>query len=65
MQEIYIEGIIEIDSQKSNFSITNNINEGWYQWGATAERLSESAHIVDELQRSLLENVGFYNEEEE
>ena len=64
MEEIYIEGTIEIDGQKSIFSITNNINEGWYQWGATTERLAESVHIVDELQRSLLENVGFYNEEE-
>ncbi len=64
MEEIYIEGTIEIDGQKSIFSITNNVNEAWHQWGATADRLSESVHIVDELQRSLIENVGFYNEEE-
>lgn len=64
MEEIYIEGTIEIDGQKSIFSITNNVNDGWYQWGATTERLSESVHIVDTLQEALLLNVGMYNEEE-
>ncbi len=64
MEKIDIEGIIDIDGQKSKFSITNDVNDGWHQWGATADRLAESVHILDELQRSLLENVGFYNEEE-
>ena len=64
MEEIYIEGTIEIDGQKSIFSITNNVNDGWHQWGATTERLSESVHIVDTLQEALLLNVGMYNEEE-
>ena len=64
MEKIDIEGTIDIDGQKSKFSITNDINDGWHQWGATTDRLAESVHILDELQRSLLENVGFYNEEE-
>tara|TARA_B100001996_G_scaffold342743_1_gene297528 strand:+ start:2350 stop:2547 length:198 start_codon:yes stop_codon:yes gene_type:complete len=65
MEKIDIEGTIDIDGQKSKFSITNDINDGWYQWGATSDRLSESVYIVDALQRGLLENVSLYNEEEE
>lgn len=64
MEQIYIEGSIEINGEKSLFSITNDSNDGWYQWGATQERLSDSVHIVDTLQEALLLNVGVYNEEE-
>ena len=64
MDLITIEGTITINDVDSKFSIDNAIGNSWEQWGATRERLFESLHIVQTLQRGLLEDVGFYDEEE-
>lgn len=64
MELITIEGTIAINGIDSKFRIDNDINDSWYQWGATQDRLSESVYIVEALQRGLTEDVGLYNEEE-
>jgi len=64
MQLITIEGTITIDDVDSQFSIDNAVGHSWEQWGATKERLFESLHIVQTLQSNLVEEVGFYDEEE-
>ena len=64
MDLITIEGTITINDVDSKFSIDNAIGNSWEQWGATRDRLFESLHIVQSLQRGLLEDVGFYDEEE-
>ena len=51
MQLITIEGTITIDDVDSQFSIDNAVGHSWEQWGATKERLVESMHIVQTLQR--------------
>ena len=65
MELITVEGTITINGVDSKFRIDNDINESWYQWGATQDRLSDSIYIVEALQRGLMEDVAFYNEEEE
>ena len=62
---ITVKGTITINGVDSKFNINNDINEGWHQWGAEQDRLGESVNIVESLQRGLMEDVGFYNEEEE
>ncbi len=62
---ITITGTIEIDGVESKFQIDNNINESWYQWGATQDRLWDSSHIVEAIDRAVKEEVEWYNEEEE
>ena len=64
MQLITVEGTITIDGVDSKFRIDNDINDSWFQWGATQDRLSDSVYIVESLQTALMENVGYYNEEE-
>ena len=65
MQLITIEGTITINGVDSKFVLNNDINgTGWEQYGAISERLSESVHIVESLQTALMENVGYYDEEE-
>tara|TARA_R100001086_G_scaffold162938_1_gene87827 strand:- start:777 stop:974 length:198 start_codon:yes stop_codon:yes gene_type:complete len=65
MELITVEGTITINGVDSKFRIDNDINDSWYQWGATQDRLSDSIYIVEALQRGLMEDVAFYNEEEE
>ncbi len=48
-----------------SFVFDNDINDSWYQWGATQDRLSDSVYVVEALQRGLTEDVGLYDEEEE
>ena len=64
MEKITVEGTITINGVDSKFRIDNDINDSWYQWGATQDRLSDSVYIVESLQAALMENVGYYNEEE-
>tara|TARA_R100000773_G_C4107763_1_gene49455 strand:+ start:148 stop:345 length:198 start_codon:yes stop_codon:yes gene_type:complete len=65
MELITVEGTITINGVDSKFRIDNAIYDScWYQWGATQDRLSDSIYIVEALQRGLIEDVGFYNEEE-
>ena len=61
---ITVEGTININGVDSKFRIDNDINDSWYQWGATQDRLSDSVYIVEALQRGLTEDVGLYDEEE-
>ena len=65
MELITVEGSININGVESKFRIDNDVNDSWYQWGATQDRLSDSVYIVESLQTGLLENVGLYDEEEE
>ena len=65
MELITVEGCININGVESKFRIDNDINDSWYQWGATQDRLSDSIYIVEALQRGLMEDVAFYNDEEE
>lgn len=65
MELITVEGSITINGVESKFRIDNDINDSWYQWGATQDRLSDSIYIVEALQRGLMEDVEFYNDEEE
>ncbi len=62
---IIVKGTIEINGVKSKFEIDNNVNESWYQWGATQDRLWDSYHIVEAIDRVIAEEVEWYNEEEE
>ena len=64
MEKITVEGTITINSVDSKFRIDNDINDSWFQWGATQDRLSDSVYIVESLQTALMENVGYYDEEE-
>ena len=64
MELIKVEGTITINDVDSKFSIDNAIGNSWEQSGATRDRLIDSLHIVESLQRGLLENVGFFDEEE-
>ena len=64
MELITVKGTITINGVDSEFSIDNDINDSWYQWGATQDRLSDSVYIVEALQRGLTEDVGLYDEEE-
>ena len=65
MELITVEGTITINGVESKFRIDNDVNDSWYQWGATQDRLSDSVYIVESQQTGLLENVGLYDEEEE
>ena len=66
MDKIIIEGTIAINGVDSKFRIDNKINgTGYEQYGATQSRLSDSVYIVEALQTALIDNVGFYNEEEQ
>ena len=62
---INIKGTIEINGVKSRFQIDNDINDSWSQWGATKDRLSDSVHIVEAIDRAVKEEVELYNEDEE
>ena len=64
MELITVEGSININGVESKFRIDNDVNDSWYQWGATQDRLSDSVYIVESLQRGLMEDVGYYYEEE-
>tara|TARA_B100001250_G_C19633484_1_gene714841 strand:- start:599 stop:793 length:195 start_codon:yes stop_codon:yes gene_type:complete len=64
MGKITVEGTITINGVDSKFRIDNDINDSWFQWGATQDRLSDSVYIVESLQTALMENVGYHNEEE-
>ena len=64
MELVTVEGTITINGVDSKFRIDNDVNDSWYQWGATRDRLSNSVYIVEALQRGLTEDVGFYDEEE-
>jgi len=64
MELITVEGTITINGVDSKFRIDNDINDSWYQWGATQDRLNDSVYIVASLQTALMENVSYYNEEE-
>ena len=64
MELVTVEGTITINCVDSKFRIDNDINDSWYQWGATQDRLSDSVYIVEALQRGLTEDVGLYDEEE-
>ena len=64
MELTTVEGTITINGVDSKFRIDNDIDDSWYQWGATQDRLSDSVYIVKSLQTALMENVGYYNEEE-
>ena len=65
MELITVKGTITINGVDSKFRIDNDINDSWYQWGATQDRLSDSIYIVEALRRGLMEDVEFYNDEEE
>ncbi len=65
MELVTVEGTITINGVDSKFRIDNDINDSWYQWGATQDRLSDSVYVVEALQRGLTEDVGLYDEEEE
>ena len=65
MELITVEGSININGVESKFRIDNDINDSWYQWGATQDRLSDSVYIVEALQRGLMEDVAFDDDEEE
>ena len=65
MELITVDGTITINGVDSKFVLDNDINgTGWEQYGAIAERLSDSVYIVESLQTALMEQVGYYNEEE-
>ena len=64
MELVTVEGTITINGVDSKFRIDNDINDSWYQWGATQDRLSDSVYIVEALQRGFTEDVGLYDEEE-
>ena len=65
MELITVNGTITINGVDSKFVLDNDINgTGWEQYGAIAERLSDSVYIVESLQTALMEQVGYYNEEE-
>ena len=64
MELVTVEGTITINGVDSKFRINNDINDSWYQWGATQDRLSDSVYVVEALQRGLTEDVGLYDEEE-
>tara|TARA_Y100001972_G_scaffold58238_1_gene71551 strand:+ start:137 stop:331 length:195 start_codon:yes stop_codon:yes gene_type:complete len=64
MELVTVEGTITINGVDSKFRIDNDINDSWYQWGATQDRLSDSVYVVEALQRGLTEDVGLYDEEE-
>ena len=64
MEKITVEGTITINGVDSKFRIDNDLNDSWFQWAATQDRLSDSVYIVESLQTALMENVGYYNEEE-
>lgn len=62
---ITITGTIEINGVESKFQIDNDINDSWSQWGATQERLVDSLHIVESIDKVIKEEVELYDEEEE
>ena len=64
MELVTVEGTITINGVDSKFRIDNDINDSWYKWGASQDRLSDSVYIVEALQRGLTEDVGLYDEEE-
>ena len=49
MSKIEIQGTITLNEVESKFSVSNDIDDSWHQWGASQERLSESMFIVDRL----------------
>ncbi len=51
--DIVVEGTITIDGTESKFQCGNS--EYWNQWGATTNRLCESVHIVEAIEKALLE----------
>ena len=64
MELITVEGSININGVESKFRIDNDVNDSWYQWGATQEELFNSMHIIQALDRVIKEEVELYNEDE-
>jgi len=65
MSKIEIQGTITIDDETSKFSVSNDIDEGWHQWGASSERLSESMFVVERLQEQIISEYGSHDDMEE
>ena len=62
---IEIKGTITINEETSKFSISNDIDDSWHQWGASQERLSESMFIVERLYEQIISEYGSHNDMEE
>ena len=65
MSKIEIQGTITIDDETSKLSVSNDIDEGWHQWGASSERLSESMFVVERLQEQIISEYGSHDDMEE
>tara|TARA_R100001594_G_scaffold38402_2_gene69527 strand:- start:1476 stop:1691 length:216 start_codon:yes stop_codon:yes gene_type:complete len=65
MSKIEIQGTITIDDETSKFSISNDIDDNWHQWGASQERLSESMFIVERLHEQIISEYGSHDDMEE
>lgn len=65
MSKIEIQGTITINDETSKFSVSNEIDESWHQWGASSERLGESMFIVERLQEQIISEYGSHDDMEE
>ena len=65
MSKIEIQGTITIDDKTSKFSISNDVDDSWHQWGASQERLSESMFIVERLHEQIISEYGSHDDMEE
>lgn len=64
MSKIEIQGTITIDDETSKFSVSNEIDDSWHQWGASSERLSESMFVVERLQEQIISEYGSHDDME-
>ena len=65
MSKIEIQGTITINDETSKFSVSNEIDDSWHQWGASSERLSESMFVVERLQEQIISEYGSHDDMEE
>jgi hypothetical protein len=63
--QIEIQGTITINEKESKFSLSNDIDDSWNQWGASQERLSESVFIVERLHEQIISEYGSHDDMEE
>jgi len=56
--DIEIHGTIKIDDVARQFSMSNNGDVGWQQWGQPTEELGKSVAVLDALQLAIYEEFG-------
>ena len=65
MNKIEIQGTITLNEVESKFSVSNDIDDSWHQWGASQERLSKSMFIVERLYEQIISEYGSHDDMEE